>query len=498
MRSTLRSLGCAAALIGALSGCTSLYFKEAGVPPSPLPRYTLQEWPYSEYWTGIIFNGEKVGYAHVQVVPSGSQRDAYEIRSQSVLHIRMLGFDKRIALDSVDRVGEDLTLQWFAHRYDLDGSELRVEGAVQGNVLVGTVDNAGRKSGLTLRLDAPVYPASAVTLVPVLRGLRIGAEHRYQVFSGQTQSIAPVAQKVEAYETSEFFEEHAYRVSSGFLGLTSTAWLSDRGLPLLELGLGGVIISAISTEERAKRFIATTALNKDEAIIGFSLVKPDMVIENPRLLRRLAVSLSGNPTLAIVPSDARQECRESGGMLSCEIKAAAKWPDAIDPATLRRDLGDSLAVPTDDSRIRTLAREVAGQEADPDRQIDALLAWMRANIRKAPADTFSALDVLRTRAAECQGHAFLYAALARSLGIPTRVVNGVVYSDEHAGFLYHAWNESWVGDGWVSIDATLDQRPADATHIKLVYGESVADLVALAGWVGKMRIHVREQESGSP
>jgi transglutaminase-like putative cysteine protease len=329
-----------------------------------------------------------------------------------------------------------------------------------------------------------------VTLIPVHRGLRIGSEHRYLVFSGQTQSVAAAEQKVIAYEKSEFFEERAYRVTSGFLGLTSTTWFSDTGLPLLELGLGGVIISAISTEERAKRFIATTALNKDEAIIGFSLVKPDVSIDNPRKLRRLDVSLSGNPALATVASDPRQQCRRSGDALECEIHAAAKWSASVEPAVLRHDLRDSLAVPSDDARIRKLAREIAGGDTDPSGQIDALRAWMRDNIRKEATDAFSALDVLRTRTAECQGHSFLYAALARSLGIPTRIVNGVVYSEEHAGFLYHAWNESWVGDGWVAVDTTLDQLPADATHIKLVYGESVADLVALAGWVGKMRIRV--------
>lgn len=454
------------------------------------PRYTLEHWPYSEYWTGIIFNGEKVGYAHVQVMPSAGRPDQYEIRSQSVLRIRMLGFDKRIALESTDRVNEDLTLDWFSHRYDLDGSRLDIEGRVEGAMLTGTVENAGRASRLALKLDGPVYPASAVTLLPVQRGLRIGSEYRYLVFSGQTQSVAPAEQKVVAYEKSEFFEDSAYRVTSGFLGLTSTTWFSDRGLPLLELGLGGVIISAISTEERAKRFIATTALNKDEAIIGFSLVKPDVPIRNPRDLRRLDVSLAGNPALTIVPSDARQQCGRSGEVLECEIRVAEKWSASVEPAALLRDLGDSLAVPAGDARIRKLAREIAGDTSDPRGRIDALKAWMRNNIRQEASDAFSALDVLQTRSAECQGHAYLYAALARSLGIPTRVVNGVAYSADHEGFLYHAWNESWVGDGWVAVDTTFDQLPADATHIKLVYGESVADLVTLAGWVGKMQIRV--------
>jgi Transglutaminase-like superfamily len=498
VRRAIRRLAYAAAVLCVLPGCTSLYFKDAGAPPSPPPQFSLDAWPYSEYWTGIIFNGEKVGYAHVQVVPGSERPDTYEIRSESLLHIRMLGFDKRIALESVDRVAEDLTLQSFSHRYDLDGSRLELEGAVEGNMLTGKVENAGRTSRLALALDAPIYPASAVTLLPVYRGLRIGAEYRYLVFSGQTQSIAPVEQKVIAYEKSEFFADRAYRVSSGFLGLSSTAWFSDRGLPLLELGLGGVIISAISTEERAKRFIASTAINKDEAIIAFSLVKPDRAIENPRALRRLDVSLSGSPDLTTVASDPRQECRRSGAALDCEIRAIAKAPEPADPAALRRDLQDSLAVPWGDERIRKLAHEIAGKYADRAAKIDALRAWMRTNIRKEAEDNFSALDVLRTRSAECQGHAFLYAAFARSLGIPTRVVNGVVYSEEYGGFLYHSWNESWVGDGWVSVDTTFEQSPADATHIKLVYGERVADLVALAQWIGKLRIRVRGQEPAGP
>ena len=496
MRSALCSLAYAAALLCVLPGCTSLYFQDAGAPPSQPPRYELEHWPYSEYWTGIIFNGEKVGYAHVQVVPSAGHSGRYEIRSQSVLHIRMLGFDKRIALESIDRVGKDLTLEWFSHHYDLDGSRLHIEGRVEGNTLTGEVENAGRRSRLALTLEEPVYPTSAVTLIPVQRGLRIGSQYRYLVFSGQTQSVAPAEQEVVAYEKSEFFEERAYRVTSGFLGLTSTTWFSDQGLPLLELGLGGVIISAISTEERAKRFIATTALNKDEAIIGFSLVKPDVAIENPRELRRLDVSLSGNPALTTVPNDSRQECQRSGETLDCQIAAVAKSSAPVDPAALRHDLRDSLAVPTNDVRIEKLAREIAGGDADDAHRIESLRAWMRQNIRNEASDAFSALDVLRTRSAECQGHAFLYAALARSLGIPTRVVNGVVYSEEQGGFLFHAWNESWVSDGWVALDTTFDQLPADATHIKLVYGESVADLVALAGWIGKMQIRVLD--TGNP
>lgn len=105
---------------------------------------------------------------------------------------------------------------------------------------------------------------------------------------------------------------------------------------------------------------------------------------------------------------------------------------------------------------------------------------------------FSALDVLDTGRAECQGHAYLYAALARASGIPTRVANGLVYSAELGGFAYHAWNESLLDGEWSAVDPMFGQLQADATHLRLVDGENLADLAPLAGWIGTTKIEILE------
>lgn len=96
---------------------------------------------------------------------------------------------------------------------------------------------------------------------------------------------------------------------------------------------------------------------------------------------------------------------------------------------------------------------------------------------------------------ECQSHAKLYAALARSVGLPARVVNGLVHLPDIGknGLLYHAWNEVYLGR-WVAIDATLGQFPADATHIKLTEGEGLAATIPLAAVVGKLQIKILEEE----
>jgi transglutaminase-like putative cysteine protease len=115
-------------------------------------------------------------------------------------------------------------------------------------------------------------------------------------------------------------------------------------------------------------------------------------------------------------------------------------------------------------------------------------------VRTSPADVWTALDVLDTREAECQGHAYLYAALARSLEIPTRVVNGIVYSADFEGFLYHTWAESLVDGHWIAVDPTFGTVPADATHVKLVEGETLAELTPLVDWIGRVNVTVLSVE----
>jgi transglutaminase-like putative cysteine protease len=161
-----------------------------------------------------------------------------------------------------------------------------------------------------------------------------------------------------------------------------------------------------------------------------------------------------------------------------------------EPGPARAYLQPSTTVPSTDPRILELAAAVGAGVPAGTGQVHAILAWLKANIRQEAVDSFSALDVLATRRAECQGHALLYAALARSMGIPTRVVNGLVYSPELGGFAYHAWNESLLDGRWVAVDATFGQLGADATHLKLGYGESIGDITPLLAWLGATKIEV--------
>ncbi|MGB5082109.1 MAG: transglutaminase-like domain-containing protein [Burkholderiales bacterium] len=473
------------ALLALLSGCASQYFRDAGTPPSA-PRYTLADLPSPEHWTGIVFNGARVGFSRSRI-SRAADPGLYEIEGEAVIRLRFLGFEKNVQMRTLDVVDARGALARFDHRYVLDRSERRVRGEARGGVLRYEIGSAGRAAERREEiLREPLYPSAALALLPVLRGLRVGSRFDWLVFDGEAQSLARASQRIEAYETSELFAGPAFRVSTELLGLSTTTWIDANGRPVLELGLNGVIVSALEDEATAKGYLASAALNKDDVLLDWSVIKVALPLADARRARYLRVALPRNERMP--PSDRRQQCRREAADVVCEIDAARS--SAGDAAVA--DLRSTVTVQSGDPMIRALALKItSGRDAVP-RKITAVLDWLERNIRKEPIDAFSALDVLDARRAECQGHAYLYTALMRSLGVPTRVVNGLVYAQDYGGFLYHTWAETLVDGSWIAIDPTFNQARADATHIALARGESPVELVPLVDWVGRTRIEVLE------
>ena len=65
--------------------------------------------------------------------------------------------------------------------------------------------------------------------------------------------------------------------------------------------------------------------------------------------------------------------------------------------------------------------------------------------------------VAKERSGDCTEHAVLTTALARSLGLPSRVVVGtVIFEDKgELSAIGHAWSEVWHNEKWQILDAAL-------------------------------------------
>lgn len=123
-----------------------------------------------------------------------------------------------------------------------------------------------------------------------------------------------------------------------------------------------------------------------------------------------------------------------------------------------------------DSELRPLVRGWIAGATTPEAKVDAIAAHLRSELRyslhyrRGPGDPL--LDFLEeNREGHCEYFASAMAVLARSVGIPARVVAGYRVSErnELGGYSIvrqrnaHAWVEVHIaGKGWKTVDATPD------------------------------------------
>src|SRR4029453_10417754 len=95
--------------VGLFGSCRSLYFQPAGEPPAEVPSHQLAAWPDREYWSGIVFNGEKIGFSPPALGPA-NKPGTFELRSDAAFVLTFMGYTKRFNLKSYDLVRENLDL----------------------------------------------------------------------------------------------------------------------------------------------------------------------------------------------------------------------------------------------------------------------------------------------------------------------------------------------------------------------------------------------------
>jgi len=117
----------------------------------------------------------------------------------------------------------------------------------------------------------------------------------------------------------------------------------------------------------------------------------------------------------------------------------------------------------EDPTVAAQAREIAGADKDAWSVARKLADWTFKNLKWKRVDGASAGSTLATREADCLEFSELFVAMARSVGLPARIVSGLANSG--GSFGGHAWVEVWVGE-WVELDPTWGTNFVDATHIR--------------------------------
>lgn len=149
------------------------------------------------------------------------------------------------------------------------------------------------------------------------------------------------------------------------------------------------------------------------------------------------------------------------------------------------------AIDSDDPSITNLANSLAEGETDLYVVAHKFSTWVNNNLEydlSCEKDVFPASWALENRRGVCAEFSSLFIALCRSVGIPSRYVAGMAYSNipETHGMGPHAWAEVYFpGTGWVPFDPTFGQNGwIDATHIKLAEQQDSNQSSIRYEWLG--------------
>jgi transglutaminase-like putative cysteine protease len=255
--------------------------------------------------------------------------------------------------------------------------------------------------------------------------------------------------------------------------------------------------------------LAETGEAPFDLVLGLS-VNLDRPLPGAHRTRRARYRLhlaDGDPA-KVFPSGPSQEVKRIDAH-TAEMTVYALRPDrpaplpvAADPPSPSDRRPNSL-IQSDDVKIVEVARQVAPGEKDPWRLAVALEKKAHDLITKPDYSSAfaSAAEVVRSGEGDCTEHSVLLAALARARDIPARVVVGLVYTEQTGGpsLGYHMWNELYLGDRWIPMDATLGQGGIGAAHLELGHTDldgvaAFSSFLPVAQVAGQLRVEVLEAE----
>jgi hypothetical protein len=462
-------------LVIAWIGVMALVINRSYLQASTSLAADLARYGSAAVWRGVYYRGEKIGFTVSQTVPTDA---GFLLEEDGRLQMSLLGATTAATLHTSAHVDKAFALHAFEFSLDPGTGPIEVRGTVDGRRLSLEVKTPSGTRREVRELEEP--PALSLNISRRLAngGLVAGAKHQWTVFDPATLRNSKVNVEIgrrELVRGAGAVPLPAFRVEMEFAGLKTSSWITDTGEVVREESPLG-LITVREPAESAKAMAVSRRMQVD--LMQASAVAPRMKtpIPEPRDVRLMRIRLGG-ADLSNLDLDGGAQ-RLKGDVLELRdpqaLAAERADPDAA------RYLAAEAFLESDAPEIIAEAQKAVIGVAGTRARAEKLTRYVNALLDKKPTVSLpSAREVLRTKVGDCNEHTALYVAMARALGIPSRIAVGLVYI--HGAFYYHAWPEVYIDEGagslalgagglWLPVDPTLNQFPADATHMRLARG----------------------------
>lgn len=452
-------------------------------------------------YLAILLQGKKIGYA---------------------THIRTVRDGKVVTTDSVSmtlgRGGQAVTITSQETHFETpDGKPLGfemtmttsgIEQKTVGTVANGKVTTSHQVMGQTQEKTAD-WPQGALLneglrLLQEERGLKAGTSYTASVFRPDMLMGIPAEVRVGEIKKIDLFGRP--------LDLTEvTTTLSIQGQPIVMTGYVDKQFKALKTMVPMMGMeMEMVACDKSFAMSDVDIVDflEKLSIASPVKLMNLhtidSISYTLKPTtdqkleLPVSPSQ-RVEPSEEAIIVTVTNLTPAKdipFPYKGDDSDAMDALKATDYLQCDNEKILEMAKQAVKEAPDTATAARQIEAFVDGYITQKDLSVgyASAAEVAETRQGDCSEHAVLATAMCRAVGIPARIVCGVVYADSFLSkqsiFGGHMWTEVYIGDAWVGLDATRsEQQGFGPGHIALARGNGdPTDFFGLVNTLGCFEI----------
>jgi hypothetical protein len=439
---------------------------------------------YQQYY-GVHLHERRIGYVMEEVRPLDD--GDFHVVQQAHLRLKVLESVQPVQMNLEALLDSGMRLKTFQFSFSSPFYSTKAEGRAEGKTVHFTLDT-GRdiiEDSITfseiplLPLNQRAYLLSALPKagdrlrVPFFDPFSLALRDSIITYRGQEKEL--IGNRV--HQLHHFVESYS--------GMNISFWLDDQGKIIKERSPAGFVFEAepkfraMDIQDSGDELLAAVAVQYSGGLL-------------PENSRSAVYKLQFSETAQVELHGGRQEFAEGRLVVHLEDFPPAPTPQGSDCA-VEEYLQASRYVQADHPRLLLQAQEIVGEEEDPVQQVVLLADWVYKNIEKRPVIGLpDALSTLESRLGDCNEHAALFAALSRSLGIPTSIAAGVTLQNN--AFYYHAWNEVCLNGQWISLDTTVNQLPADLYHIRFTRGD-LEGQVAIGGLIGNLEIEILPEEA---
>jgi len=438
----------------------------------------------AQRWFDVSINENKIGYA----MNSYSETSlGYVFKDYSLLRLPMAGVTREVLMDFYAVVNDDFSIKAFTFGLTSGEYSTDIFGSVKNSFMELKIQTGKHVSELVISAGEGLYLPGVIPLLLSSKGFPQG-EYSIPSLDPISLTVSDIIVAVGAKEKIKVNGKsyEVYRLDISSSGVSSTMWVASNGAIIKEEEAAGMKI-VLTSKEKALNIPDT---DPEWDILKTLAVSSDKEIENPREAHFMKVELTGIEPAGFNLADDFQRIVSTAPLIM-EIDPGGLYQTAEtvqDVSALTDFLEPESFIQSDHPRIIRQAKLITDNIQDDSSKAMALVEWVYKNIEKDfEVSLPSAVEVLRIRRGDCNEHSALFTALARAVGIPTKICLGIVYNE--GMFYYHAWPAVFINNRWRPVDPTFGQNTADAAHIKLLEGgyDSQASLMRV---VGKLKVKI--------